>query len=841
MIIFLVVLLKILHTGSCNNQVLILKYNRRNDCTNPLVQLKPKITLNEFTYCGQYNFRFLRKSYLMSFYPNLDMRLSISDFEKNIGFLVYDGGSYLFDFKYQNLKTDEWQSICFSISMNQLKIVLNGQILLNDEVDLVTKEIVNPVLSLGGIVTTSEHHLVKRFVGLITDVHLWSKSLNIDNLISITKTNIISNILIPDLFTWPMLNAQSNTTCNEFLVKDENDELLQKKPSQKIMLIEDLKDFDASNYLCQAYGGKLFIPKSHEDLSKISLLLEQSTGNCNDAFLGLKKSSEFITDLDGNVISFAHWGKNQPNGKEYQQCIRIRQDMLYDDVNCSNEICSFCQIHTKNTFKLRGPIPKGAEGQYSVGLGLTTRDTNIRGIQETDCIWNGTWIFGQHLRMEQPTSNMPPVGVHKWNNGHVLKFTQCNEDEFTCDTYGHCIPMDQRCDGNPDCPEDGSDENECKLMSFKKGYDKKYPSSKNKTISISMKVMDITEINELNMDFILEVEVKMKWYDSRIIFRNLKPTHYENQLNNNEEDQIWKPELEFLYSKGIQKHRWSVTIQREELPQINSLTNINEDYLYPGNDNPITKVDYYVVKLGCKFNLGMYPFDTQRCPIIMRRPSSFYNQFVMNWYEPPVIDDLNLTQYDILENVGYDNRSLLKTEMRVELILCRKISYHIVNIYIPTLCLIIIAGLTLFIHYSHFEATIMVALTTMLVTYTLYQSISQYLPQTSYMKMIDIWLFGGLFFPFMIIAILIIMDFLTMKEKNWVIEMKKEGRIRFIMDSLTMKEKNRVIEMKKEGRIRLTSRLFMTSMKISLFVTSVIFCIIYWIYGLHHFFFDCHI
>ena len=102
MIIFLVVLLKILHTGLCNNQVLILKYNRRNDCTNPLIQLKPKITLNEFTYCGQYNFRFLRKSYLMSFYPNLDMRLSISDFEKNIGFLVYDGGSYLFDFKYQN-------------------------------------------------------------------------------------------------------------------------------------------------------------------------------------------------------------------------------------------------------------------------------------------------------------------------------------------------------------------------------------------------------------------------------------------------------------------------------------------------------------------------------------------------------------------------------------------------------------------------------------------------------------------------------------------------------------------------------------------------------------------
>ena len=155
--------------------------------------------------------------------------------------------------------------------------------------------------------------------------------------------------------------------------------------------------------------------------------------------------------------------------------------------------------------------------------------------------------------------------------------------------------------------------------------------------------------------------------------------------------------------------------------------------------------------------------------------------------------------------------------MKVEVILCRKISYHVVNIYIPTLCLILIAGLTLFIDYSHFEATIMVALTTMLVTYTLYQSISQYLPQTSYMKMVDIWLFGGLFFPFIIITILIIMDSMTMKEKNWVIEMKIGGRI------------------------SLNSNLFMKSMQISLFVTSSICCIIYWIYGLHHYFFDCHI
>ena len=816
MIIVLLELLNILNTGLCSNSVLVLRYNKRNDCQNPLVLIKPSKALNEFTYCAKYNFRFLRNIILIDG-ANFDMRLFITDFERKIGFFKYDGGSYLFDFKYQNLKPDEWHHICLSISRNQFIIVLNGQILLNEKVDIVTKEILNPDLWLGGTNSTSKHYLDRRFVGLITDVHLWSQSLTIEDIVSITETNTISNTSFPDLFTWPTFEIKSNTTCIEYLVKDDNDELLQNKPPQKIMLVEDLKNFDSSNYLCQAYGGKLFVPESYADLSKISLLFEQSSGNCNSAYLGLKKSINLVnvTDLDSNIISFVNWGKNQPNGKEYQQCIRIKKDTFYDDVTCFYENCFLCKIPTKNIYKLRGQIPKGIEEKYSVGFGLTSKDTKIRGIQEIDCFWNGTWIFGQDFKLPQPSSNMPPVGVHKWNDEHVLKFTQCNEDKFTCQTYGHCIAMEKRCDGHPDCPEDGSDENECKIMSFKKGYDKKYPSSKNTIVSISMEVMDLTQINELNMDYTIEVKIMMKWYDSRITFRNLKPTHYENQLNDEEKDQIWNPELEFLHLKGIQRHRWYVNVHRNGMPQLNSLTNINEDYIYPGNENPISMVDYYIVKLGCKFNLEKYPFDTQRCPISLKRPSSFANQFVVNWDGPPVINNLKLTQYDNLLKLGYNNSSKPKTTIEVEIILCRKITYHIVNIYIPTLSLIMIAGFTLFIDYSHFEVTIMVALTSMLVTYTLYQSISGYLPQTSYMKMIDIWLFGGLFFPFVIITILIIMDSLIMKEKNQVIDMKTG--------------------------IRLNSKSFMKWMKVSLFAVSGIFCAIYWSYGLYHFYFDCSI
>ena len=108
----------------------------------------------------------------------------------------------------------------------------------------------------------------------------------------------------------------------------------------------------------------------------------------------------------------------------------------------------------------------------------------------------------------------------------------------------------------------------------------------------------------------------------------------------------------------------------------------------------------------------------------------------------------------------------------------------------------------------------MIALTSMLVTYTLYQSVSALLPPTSYMKMIDIWLFGGLIFPFFIIAILVVMDSIVIKEKNQVIDMRKEEKV-------------------------LKSTIFMRSMQVMLLTIVGTLCIIYWVIGLYHHYSAC--
>ena len=106
----------------------------------------------------------------------------------------------------------------------------------------------------------------------------------------------------------------------------------------------------------------------------------------------------------------------------------------------------------------------------------------------------------------------------------------------------------------------------------------------------------------------------------------------------------------------------------------------------------------------------------------------------------------------------------------------------------------------------------MVALTTMLVIYTLHQSISANLPATAYLKMIDIWLFGGLIIPFIIIGILIILDYLVMRETNSVIELQKEDEKLW------------------------TPKYFIKTMRILLPLTVGILMGLYWIFGLIYYF-----
>ena len=113
------------------------------------------------------------------------------------------------------------------------------------------------------------------------------------------------------------------------------------------------------------------------------------------------------------------------------------------------------------------------------------------------------------------------------------------------------------------------------------------------------------------------------------------------------------------------------------------------------------------------------------------------------------------------------------SRLHVDIKLKRIISYHLTNTYLPTITLLIIAEVTLQFNESKTELSAGLSLTIMLVMYTMYQSVSQALVQTAYMKMIDYWLLFCLLMPFVIFMIEIYWllqgaEYINKNIKGWI-------------------------------------------------------------------------
>ena len=598
--------------GYCSSQLPVLKYKDGEECSTALVGLSIQSTssiLKEFTFCGNYNFRFIRECLLVGIEPDLVVKLW--DFENNVGLLKYQGVYYRFYFSNQLLTPDSWQYICFTISSSQIRIVWNGKIVPSDPlVNLTHKEIKSTKIWLGGATFSDLQN--KRFGGMIANISFWNDALQDNDLISITNNE--NNVLSSKKYDLHFNTIPKNPLCIDIL--DESEVLFHNLKAENDLLIQYKTNFNSSKSLCEGYGGNLTIPKSNDDMKTLAVLIKQSK-ICDFAFLGLKKSSternSSILDLKGNIVSYLKWGLNQPNGGKNQQCISTDSDSVIYDEECFMNHCFFCHIPENRIFILRGLIPTGTERKYYV---TTDRKyAEIRGLTKTECFWKEEkWNFGTNLKLDNATNNMPPVGLKTWNNGQKFKFTQCKNDEFTCHIYGNCLPMNKRCDGHPDCPIDGSDEKECKIMTLGIGYDRRYSSVKNSSSLITLRVYDVKDIDEIHMSYTVNIRIKLQWHDSRIIFRNLLHEKNENTLDNLEIEKIWTPKLYISHSNNKileagQKGEGTfavVKIHQKGSPYLNEFSEIDEDYLYHGTENVIEMVNYLVIKLDCKFDLKWY-------------------------------------------------------------------------------------------------------------------------------------------------------------------------------------------------------------------------------------------
>ena len=94
----------------------------------------------------------------------------------------------------------------------------------------------------------------------------------------------------------------------------------------------------------------------------------------------------------------------------------------------------------------------------------------------------------------------------------------------------------------------------------------------------------------------------------------------------------------------------------------------------------------------------------------------------------------------------------------LEIVMKRKIINELLTTYLPTVFILCIVYATNFFKPFFFEAVVTVNLTSQLVLTTLFISVSNSLPPTAYVKMIDVWLIFSQLIPFVSVLLHTFMD-----------------------------------------------------------------------------------
>ena len=107
--------------------------------------------------------------------------------------------------------------------------------------------------------------------------------------------------------------------------------------------------------------------------------------------------------------------------------------------------------------------------------------------------------------------------------------------------------------------------------------------------------------------------------------------------------------------------------------------------------------------------------------------------------------------------------------MEMVIIFKRVITNEVLTTYLPTALLMIIVHATTFFRDEYFEANLTVNLSVMFVASTLFVSVMENLPRTSYVRMVDIWLIYGQLLPFIQVVLVTYIEACRQGKENEIV------------------------------------------------------------------------
>ncbi|KAK3861928.1 hypothetical protein Pcinc_032156 [Petrolisthes cinctipes] len=387
---------------------------------------------------------------------------------------------------------------------------------------------------------------------------------------------------------------------------------------------------------------------------------------------------------------------------------------------------------------------------------------------------NDTWTMtkrNQQFPIAEMNSEVDtPLGRHWWSvwesgcsqDKMQLLLSSCTlYEEFTCND-GTCIDVKKRCNLILDC-SDHSDEEDCEKVLLPRNYHPRLPPPSTVQLpfplGLTLSISSVRKFCPNTFTVVIDTNLIFLWSDSRLTYKNLQSSHYDNTLPNT--SQVWHPKVDikdgYYGAVDLTHHSMDIYILKEGYPIKKShFMDSLKDKMYSGSYNRLQMNEKQIISFRCHLNLQMYPFDTQRCSIIIS------------------VQDLHVGFEKLLKNDGKGvsftgeryllNYQLVSEDMNIcnlsdalcmkaELTFKNLSGYYIGDVFVPSLLLTMICFVALLFPYTNFTDRVMVSLTSLLVLVGLFAQTTSNIPKTSYLKLIDCWYLAVIIFDFTIGAL----------------------------------------------------------------------------------------
>ncbi|XP_019637249.1 PREDICTED: glycine receptor subunit alpha-3-like [Branchiostoma belcheri] len=267
-------------------------------------------------------------------------------------------------------------------------------------------------------------------------------------------------------------------------------------------------------------------------------------------------------------------------------------------------------------------------------------------------------------------------------------------------------------------------------------------------------------------DYTVGIYLRQFWQDPRLVFEGLNKTI---SLDSNIRPKIWVPDLFFVNEKDGKMH---------------AITTANK-YIRIHPNGTVLYSMRLSLKLSCYMHLRSFPADKQYCKMQIESYSYTTQDMVLGWStnRAPLeisrevhLPDFDLSIADVKScTAGYSTGDF--PCIKADFLLERRIGYFLIQIYLPSILIVIISWVSFWIHSESAPARVALAITTVLTLTTHSATTTRAaMPRVSYITDMDIWMAACQTFVFAALLEYAIVNHISRQDKRLMKKLRHKKR-----------------------------------------------------------------